>query len=451
MVLDTKIAHDVLERQTGIPGPRATVYVERDAAVVSPSYTRAYPFVMDRGQGCLVWDVDGNRYIDFAAGIAVCSTGHAHPDVVRAVQRQAEKFLHMSGTDFYYPGQIELAEKLVRIVPGDFDKKVFFTNSGAESVEAALKLARYVTGRPRVLAFLGAFHGRTMGALSLTASKAIQRRGFAPMLGEVTHVPYGYCYRCPLNLTYPGCDIACVDYIEDVLFEHLVPADEVAAIFVEPVQGEGGYIIPPDGWHRRLRELCDRYGILFVADEVQSGMGRTGKWFAIEHWGIVPDIVCIAKGIASGLPLGAMVARKDLMNWPPGAHASTFGGNPVSCAAALETVRLIEEGLMENAVRMGRYFLERVEAMRPHHPSIGDVRGLGLMIGIELIEGAATRRPAKHLRDEVVKRAFGKNLLLLGCGTSVIRFMPPLVIDQETVDKGLRIFEAVLTEAERTG
>jgi 4-aminobutyrate aminotransferase len=427
-----------------------------------------YPFVIERGEGCLVWDVDGNRYIDFHAGIAVCATGHSHPDVVRAIRTQAERFIHIS-SDFYHPLMVELAERLVEITPGDFEKRVFLCNSGTEAVEAAFKLARYATGRPRVIAFLGSFHGRTMGSLSLTGSKSSHRHRFAPLVPGVTHAPYAYCYRCPINLTYPSCDIACVDFIEKTLFEKIVPPGEVAAIFVEPIQGEGGYVVPPQEWLPRLRELCDRHGILLVADEVQTGVGRTGKGFAVEHWSVdasarslapggasgtesradasvVPDIVCIAKGIASGLPLGAMVAREDVVTWGPGAHGNTYGGNPLAAAAALETIRLVEEGLMENAAQLGAYALERLRRMQERHPAIGDVRGKGLMIGVELVED--DHEPAQELRDEVVLRAFRKGLLILGAGRNVIRIVPPLVIDRDTLDLGLDIFEDALAEAE---
>jgi 4-aminobutyrate aminotransferase len=435
-----------------LPGPKAKAWVEKDTAALSPSYTRSYPFVMDHGKGSEVWDVDGNRFIDFSSGIAVTATGHAHPAVVKAIQEQAEKFIHMSGTDFYYPQQIQLAEKLTAITPGgngDEPKKVFLTNSGTESVEAAFKLARYHTGRPRTLAFIGAFHGRSMGSLSLTGSKYVQRKGFAPLVPGVTHVPYAYCYRCPFNLKYPDCDVACVDYIEDTVFKTIVPPQEVAAIFVEPIQGEGGYVVPPPEYHIRLKELAERYGILFVADEVQSGMGRTGKMFAIEHWGVVPDIVCIAKGIASGMPVGAMVARKSVMNWEAGAHATTFGGNPICCAAALETIRLIEDGFMENAARMGQRMLDRLNEITEEHPSIGDVRGKGLMIGIELVKDKETKERAPELRGELLRRAFEKGLLLLGCGPNTARFMPPLNISQDLADEGLAIFEEALTEVEK--
>lgn len=430
------------------PGPQARQYVKRDAEAISPSYTRSYPFVMDHGKGAVVWDVDGVQFIDFTAGIAVTATGHSHPEVVQAIKDQADKFIHMSGTDFYYPVQIELAEKLNALVPGDEPKQLFFTNSGAEAVEAAFKLARYSTGRTRMIAFIGAFHGRSMGALSLTASKYVQQEGFAPLVPGITHVPYGYCYRCAYNLEYPACDVHCVKYIEDTIFKHFIPAEEVAAIFVEPIQGEGGYIIPPPLYHTRLRELADRHGILLVDDEIQAGMGRTGKMFAIEHWGVVPDITCIAKGIASGMPLGAMVAKKHLMTWPPGAHGNTFGGNPICCAAALATIRLVEGGYMANAARMGERIMERLRRMQADHRSMGDVRGLGLMIGMELVKDKETKEPAADLRDAVVQKCFEKRLLILGCGMSTARFMPALNVTADVTDQGLDIFEQALTEAE---
>jgi 4-aminobutyrate aminotransferase len=431
-----------------IPGPLAKDYVRRDNEAISPSYTRSYPFVIDRGKGSLVWDVDGNQYIDFTAGIAVTSTGHSHPEVVQAIKDQADKFIHMSGTDFYYPVQIELAEKLDALVPGEEPKQAFFTNSGAESIEAAFKLARYATGRPRMIAFIGAFHGRTMGAMSLSASKYVHRQGFAPLVPGVTHVAYGYCYRCSYNLEYPSCDVHCVNYIEDTIFKRFIPAEEVAAIFVEPIQGEGGYVVPPPLYHQRLRELADRFGILLVDDEIQSGMGRTGKMFAIEHWGVVPDIVTIAKGIASGMPLGAMVAKRSLMTWPSGAHANTFGGNPVACAAAMATIRLIEDGFMQNAVRMGERFMARLKGMQANHASMGDVRGLGLMVGVEMVMDRDTREPANELRDALVQKCFEQGLLLLGCGPNSVRFVPALNISADLVDEGLRIFEEALTAVE---
>jgi len=442
----------LIDLRTEVPGPKAQAYIERDREAVSPSYTRAYPFVMARGEGSLAWDVDGNRYIDLNAGIAVTATGHAHPKVVKAIQEQAAKFIHMAGTDFYYAAQIELAEKLNSLVPGEEPKQLFFTNSGTEAVEAALKLARYHSGRAYVLAFLGAFHGRSMGALSLTASKVVQRRGFAPLVPGVTHVPYANCYRCAYNLEYPSCELYCVDYIDKTIFEQLVPGDEVAAIFVEPIQGEGGYVVPPPGYHARLKELAERWGILFVADEIQMGMGRTGKWFSIEHWGVAPDITLIAKGIASGMPLGAMVARKELMNWPFGAHGTTFGGNPVSCVAAAATIEVIEEeGLVENAARMGDRLLSAVRNMQAKYATIGDVRGRGLVIGVELVKDRETKEPATELREMVIEKAFRKGLLLLGCGPSSIRLTPALTIDAATVDEGMAIFEEALSEARDAG
>lgn len=431
-----------------LPGPKGAAWLERDAEVISPSYTRSYPFVMDHGSGTAVWDVDGNRFLDFSAGIAVVSTGHSHPAVVKAIQEQAARFIHMSGTDFYYAQQISLAERLCEMAPGEEPKQVFFTNSGAESVEAALKLARYVTGRPRFLAFIGGFHGRTMGALSLTGSKAVHRQGFMPLVPGVTHVPFAYCYRCPLNLEYPACDIACVKYIEDTVFKHYVPADEVAAIFVEPIQGEGGYVVPPPEFHPRLKALCEKHGILFVADEVQSGIGRTGKMFAMEHWDVVPDMICLAKGIASGMPLGVMVARRSLMTWPPGAHANTFGGNPISCAAALATLDLVQHQFASNAASVGALMLAKLRSMQEQHPTMGDVRGKGLMIGVELVKDKATKERAPELRNEVVQGCYKRGLLVLGCGANTLRFMPPLNTPVDMADEALSIFEEVLAEAE---
>jgi 4-aminobutyrate aminotransferase len=427
---------------------RSKEYVRRDAEAISPSLTRTYPFVMDHGKGSLVWDIDGAQYIDFTAGIAVTATGHCHPEVAQAIKDQADKFIHMSGTDFYYAVQVELAEKLNSLAPGTEPKQAFFTNSGTEAVEAAFKLARYHTGCPRTIAFLGAFHGRSMGALSLTASKYVHREGFAPLVPGVTHVPYGYCYRCAYNMEYPSCDVYCVKYIEEMLFKRLFSANEVASIFVEPIQGEGGYVVPPPLYHQRLLELADKYDIMLVDDEIQAGMGRTGKMFAIEHWGVEPDVICVAKGIASGMPLGAMIAKKRFMTWPPGAHATTFGGNPVSCAAALATIRLIENGYMQNAARMGERFIERLRSIQPNHRSMGDVRGLGLMVGVELVKDKATKEPAVELRDAVIQGCFKAGLLVLGCGMSTLRFMPALNIPSDLVDEGLTVFENVLSNAE---
>ena len=419
--------------------------IRRDGENISPSYTRSYPFVMARGRGSEVWDVEGRRFLDFTTGIAVTGTGHSHPAVVAAIKAQADKFLHMSGTDFYYPTQIELAERLNRLAPISAPTKVFFGNSGAEAVEAAMKLARWYTKRPRFLAFYGAFHGRTLGALSLTASKEIQRRGFAPLLPSVSHALYPNSYRNP----WPGQDPAqaALDAIENHLFKTTVPPSEVAAIIVEPIQGEGGYIVPPDGFLAGLRQLCDRHGILLVFDEVQSGMGRTGKMFASEHWGVEPDIICLAKGIASGMPLGAIIARSEVMSWPPGAHASTFGGNPVSCAAALATLDLLEGGLVDMAAASGAIVVSRLRKMAEKYPQIGDVRGKGLMVGVELVRDRAGKEPDAVLRNAVVDQAFAQGLLLLGCGANSLRLVPALNIERPLLDEGLMIFERSLAAA----
>jgi 4-aminobutyrate aminotransferase len=432
---------------TPLPGPRARDLIARDNSVLSPSYTRGYPFVMARGEGAIVEDVDGNRFLDFNAGIAVVAAGHSHPRVVDAVRRQAAKFLHMSGTDFYYENMVELAEKLARLVPGNVSRRVYFGNSGTEAIEAALKMARYHTGRDKFIAFLGSFHGRTMGSLSLTGSKVVQRKGFGPML-PVHHIPYAYCYRCAYGKHPDTCDVECVKVIEDQLFKTILPAQEVAAIFVEPVQGEGGYLVPPAKFHHELRRIADKYGILLVHDEVQSGMGRTGRMFASEHFEVTPDIVALAKGIASGLPLGATVARADVMNWPPGAHASTFGGNPVSIEAALATLELLEENLIQNAAAIGEHMLERMRQWPSRFPVVGDVRGLGLMIGFELVRNQETRERAPDLRNKLEEMAFERGLLILGCGQNSIRLCPPLVITRDQADFALDTIEQCLRALE---
>jgi len=429
---------------TPLPGPRASALIDVDRAYVSPSYTRIYPLVVDHAAGLWVHDADGNVFLDFTAGIAVCATGHCHPRVVQAITDQAQRLLHMSGTDFYYTPQIVLAERLAKLTPGGVERKVFFGNSGAEAIEAAFKLARWHTRRELNIAFFGAFHGRTMGALSLTASKAIQKKYYNPLLPGITHVPYPYCYRCPYGECHPGCGTECVAWLEDPLFRTAVPAEEVAAIFVEPIQGEGGYVVPPPNFHAELLKLAQKYGILYVADEVQSGMGRTGKMFALEHYGIAPDIMALAKGIASGMPLGAMVAQADLMDWEAGSHASTFGGNPVSCAAALATIALLEEELMANAAARGAQLTAGLRALQQALECIGDVRGLGLMIGVELVKDRVTKERAAEWRNQVIQKAFSKGLLLLGCGENTIRFCPALTISPEEVDVGLSIFEEAL-------
>ncbi len=437
--------------KTSLPGPKAKAIIDRDGIVVSPSYTRGYPLVIERGSGATVEDVDGNVFLDCTAGIAVNATGHAHPEVVRAITEQAQRFLHMSGTDFYYEVQVRLAEELAAVVPIEGGVRSFFGNSGTEAIEACIKLSRYATGRANLIAFLGAFHGRTMGSLALTASKTVQRRGFGPLGSGVYHAPYPDCYRCPLGLESRNCAAECLDYIEQQLFVHLVSPDEVAAIVIEPIQGEGGYVVAPDQFLQRLRELTKTHGILLVADEVQSGMGRTGKMFAIEHTGVRPDAIAIAKGIASGMPLGIAAARADLMMmWPPGAHASTFGGNAVSCAAALATLKLLKETLVTNAAEVGGHLMKGLNGLAATHPLLGDVRGRGLMIGVELVRDRRTKERAPAERDAVVAAAFKRGLLVLGAGRNAIRFSPPLVLSREQADTAVRIFDEALTEVERT-
>jgi len=430
-----------------LPGPRARAIVERDERTVSPSYTRCYPLVAAKGEGAIVEDVDGNRFLDFNAAIAVVATGHCHPRVVEAIQKQAARLIHMSGTDFYYEELVALAEKLAEIAPGDTPRRVSFGNSGAEAVEGAIKLARWATKKDKIIAFYGAFHGRTMGALSLTARKAVQRAGFGPLVPGVVHAPYAYCYRCPYGRQPETCAVECVKFIEETLLKTVSPAEETAAIVVEPVQGEGGYIVPPRKFFDELTRVARQNGILLVLDEVQSGMGRTGKMWGAEHFGVVPDIMAVAKGIASGMPLGATVARADLMTWPPGAHASTFGGNPVSCAAALATIALLEEGLVENARRMGEYLMDRLRTWPARFPEVGDVRGLGLMIGVELVRDQGTREKAPALRDEIVQLAFERGLLILGAGESTLRLCPPLTITRDQCDFALETLEECLTKA----
>jgi 4-aminobutyrate aminotransferase len=437
--------------KTELPGPEAQKILALDKQYISPSYTRDYPLVAKRGQGALVEDVDGNTFLDFSAGIAVVSTGHCHPDVVRAIQKQAETLIHMSGTDFYYPILAQLAEKMAAIAPGNFPKRVYFGNSGTEAVEAAMKLARYHTRRHRFIAFYGCFHGRTFGSLSLTSSKSVQRNGFGPLLSGVSHVPYPNPYRCPSGngASQCMCSCECTDFIEKRLFKTAVPPQEVAAIVVEPIQGEGGYVVPPPSFLDKLRQLADRHGILLIFDEVQCGMGRTGKMWASEHSGVVPDILVTAKGIASGMPLGVTVARADVMDWPQGAHASTFGGNPVACAAALETIRLLEEKYIANASRMGEYIFGKLADWKEKHSIVGDIRGKGLMIGIEMVKDQQSKEPNPEARNKVVQAAFKKGLLILGCGENSFRLMPPLIIEREQADFALDVLDRCITEAER--
>jgi 4-aminobutyrate aminotransferase len=437
--------------RTPLPGPNAQAIIARDRASVSPSYTRDYPFVMARGEGAIVEDVDGNRFLDCAAGIAVTGTGHAHPEVIDAIVGQAGKYLHMSGTDFYYELQVQLAEELASLVPirgGRGAVRSFFGNSGTEAIEAAIKLARFATKRHNLIAFLGAFHGRTLGSLALTASKAVQRTGFGPMMPGVYHAPYANCYRCPVGRSPDDCEAECLGYLEDQILVHLVSPDEVAAVVVEPIQGEGGYVVPPAQFHQRLRELTRTHGILLVADEVQSGMGRTGRMFACEHFDLDVDVVAIAKGIASGLPLGVTCARSELMSWPPGAHASTFGGNPVSCAAALATIRLLRAGLIQNAEAVGAHLQAGLRGLMDRHRLIGDVRGKGLMIGVELVRDRTTKERATTERQRLVREMFQRGVLVLGAGRNVVRLSPPLVLTTDQADTIVTIFDQALTAVE---
>lgn len=429
------------------PGTKAQELLQRDRQVISPSYPRAAPFVMDHGSGSEVWDVDGNRYIDFAAGIAVCTTGHAHPNIVNAIHQQAQKFIHIS-SDYYHTPWIELSERLAGLAPFSEPAQVFLGNSGTEAVEAAVKLARYHTGRQLFIAFHGAFHGRSIGSLAFTASKAVQRRGFGPAMPGVTHVPYPDAYRPVLQPTSDDYGETVVNYIERVIFKTVVPPEDCAGVLVEPIQGEGGYVVPPDGFFPALRRLCDEHGILLIADEVQSGVGRTGRWWAIENWGVEPDIVCFAKGVASGVPLGGILARSSVMTWPEGAHGNTYGGNPLACVAALETLKMVEEQLMSNARSMGDYALDALAEIESRHPSVGQVRGKGLMIGVDLVTDRASREPATALRDRVIQQAFGNGLLLIGCGTSTVRIAPPLNIEERILEEGLRLLEQSIAEAE---
>ena len=428
------------------PGPNARAVIARDQAVAAPCYIKEYPLVVARGEGAMVEDVDGNRFLDFMAGIAVCSTGHSHPEVVKAIKDAADRFLHICGGDFYYEGMAALAERLVKLAPGRSKKRVFFTNSGTEAVEGAMKLARFATRRTAFVAFKGAFHGRTYGALSLTSSKARQHGGFGPFLPDVHHVPFGYCYRCEYGKTFPSCELFCVSIIERDLFaRHLDPRD-VAAIFVEPIQGEGGYILPPPGWLAALRELCDRHGILLVADEVQCGIGRTGRMFACELAGIEPDILLAAKGLGSGMPIGAIIANESVSRWESGSHGTTFGGNPVCCAAALATLDVVERDLLPHVKARGERLMAGLEALAAKHPVIGDVRGVGLMQGVELVADRATREPAGDLVHRLETMAFAKGLLTLAAGKNVLRLAPPLVVDDGDVDIALEILGHCLEE-----
>ena len=435
--------------QTQLPGPNAKRVLERDAKFMSPSYTRDYPLVAKRGRGAIVEDVDGNFFLDFAAGIAVCSTGHCHPKVVEAIQKQAAELIHMSGTDFYYESLPQLAERLVRTMPGAEHKKVFFGNSGTEAVEGAIKLARYATRRDKLIAFYGAFHGRTMGSLSLTASKSTQRKGFGALLSSVEHIHYPNAYRCAHGHGPETCGAEILEMLQNDMFKRLFDPEDVAAIIIEPIQGEGGYIPAPKFFLQELQSICRKHGIMLIADEVQSGMGRTGKWWAYEHAGIEPDIITVAKGIASGLPLSAFIAKESVMKWGPGAHGTTFGGNPVAIAASLATMDLIESEYLANAGRMGDHIFGRTADWPKKFKVVGDLRGRGLMIGIEIVRDQRTKEKAADLRNAIVDLAFHKGLLVLGAGENSIRLSPPLLIDEEQADFAMKTLEECFREAEK--
>jgi len=432
------------------PGPKARELVKKDEMLISPSYGRFYPLVVESGKGCIVKDVDGNEFIDFNSGLVCLNVGHNHPKVVSAIKNQSEKFLHYSNTDFYYREVVDLAERLAHITPGSPEKKVFFGNSGAEAIEAAIKLAKWHSRRQLFIAFISAFHGRTIGALSLTASKPTQRRSFFPLMPGVTHVPYGYCYRCPYKLTFPECHYWCVDFIDEYVLQKYVPPEDTAGIVVEPIQGEGGYVVPPPEYFQRIKKIADKYGLLFIDDEVQSGMGRSGKWFAIEHWGVEPDIITTSKALASGLPLGACISKSKIMDWVPGAHASTFGGNPLSCVAANAVIDAIkEEKLLENASKQGAHIMKRLNELKDKSEIVGDVRGKGLMIGMEIVESKESKKPAPKKVNEIMMRSWKRGVNVITCGVSTIRIAPPLVITKELVDSALDIIEDVTKQVEK--
>lgn len=432
------------------PGPKARELVRKDEEFISPSYGRFYPLVVESGKGCIVKDVDGNEFIDFNSGLVCMGVGHNHPKVVAAIKNQCDRFLHYSNTDFFYREVVDLAEKLAQITPGSPEKKVYFGNSGAEAVEAAVKLAKWHSRRQLFIGFTGAFHGRTVGALSFTASKPTQKRYFFPLMPGVTHVPYAYCYRCAFKLTYPDCRYWCVDFIDEQVLQKYVPPEDTAAILFESIQGEGGYVVPPPEYFQRIKKLADKYGLLLIDDEVQSGMGRTGKWFAIEHWGVEPDIVCAAKALASGLPLGATIAKAKIMDWVPGSHASTFGGNPLSCVAASAVIDVVkEEKLLENATKQGAYILKRLGELKEQSEIVGDVRGKGLMIGMEIVEDKESKKPAPQKVTEIMMRSWKRGINVITCGASTIRIAPPIIITRDLVDSALDIIEDVTREVEK--
>jgi 4-aminobutyrate aminotransferase len=429
------------------PGPKARELVRGDESLISKSMVRWYPLVAESGSGCIVKDVDGNEFIDFNSGLAVLNVGHCHPKVVSAITEQTKKLIHYSYTDFYYQPIVDLSRELTKITPGTFTKRVFLCNSGAEAIEGAMKMAKWHTRNSLFLAYTGAFHGRTLGAVSLTASKPVQRRHFFPLVPGATHVPYPYCYRCPFHLSYPECHFWCVDFIEEEVLAKYIPAENVAAMFVESIQGEGGYVVPPDDYFTRLRKLLDKHNILMIDDEIQSGIGRTGKWFAMEHFNVVPDAVCVAKAIGSGLPIGALISKDELMDWEGGSHATTFGGNPVACAAGLAVIDVIrQERLLENATKLGAHLLTRLKEMQSKYPIIGDVRGKGLMVAAEIVKDPDTKQFGNELSQEIMMKCFKRGLAIITSGKSTMRFVPPLVITRELLDAGLDVFEGVVKE-----
>ena len=449
MIVDGETLPDYPKMVVRPPGPKAREIVKRDSVAISQSYTRYYPLVIDSGQNCIVKDVDGNEYIDFNSGLACLNVGHNHPQIVKAIKSQCDKFLHYANTDFYYQQSVNLAEKLFTISPGNFQKKLHFGNSGAEAIETALKLSKWHTRKHQFIAFVGAFHGRTSGATSLTASKPTQRRHYFPLLPGITHVPYPYCYRCPFNLSYPECDYRCVGFIDEQVLQKYVPPEEVAGFVFEPIQGEGGYVVPPPEYFQHLKKLADKYGLLLIADEIQSGIGRTGKWFASEHWKIEPDIICAAKALASGLPLSATITRARLMDWEAGSHASTFGGNPLACAAASKVIDVImEEKLLENAQKQGRYIMKWLQDLKNEREIIGDVRGKGLMIGIEFVEDKDSKKAGVDQAREVMIRCWRRGVAIVTCGVSTLRLVPPLTITRELVDASLEILADVSKEVD---
>lgn len=433
------------------PGPKAKEFIERDHAVTSQSLTRTAPLVGVEEDGVWVKDIDGNVFLDFSSGIAVTNVGHRHPKVVEAMRRQMEKLMFINSCDFYTLPQVELGERLFEITPGKFKKRAFFSNSGTEAVEAALKIAQWHTRNYYVISFIGGFHGRTMGSLQLTTTGVAARRHFKGMMQGVFHVPYAYCYRCPFKQKYPDCGLWCVGYIEEIMLKKVIPPDDLACLIVEPIQGAGGYIVPPDDYLPALAKLCKRNNIIMVIDEVQTGFCRTGKWWACEHWGVEPDIMTMSKAIAAGMPCGATVARAELMDWDPNAHENTLGGNPVVCAAALAVLDILKtERLAENAANVGAYLLKRFRELAETHELIGDVRGKGLMVGIEFVKDRTTKEPARKERDAVLDGAFKRGLVLLGAGPCSLRLAPPLILNREQADAGLEIFEQVLKEVEKS-